>query len=132
MPLPASQSNLSILSILLQYGFIHNITRGSLAGPSTQQYLTSALASRRLWVDLKYRPDDRPVLETMSPVSKPSRAVYMDSQELLRFATGRRAKFVTPLAMGEIAVVDCGPNGWWEARDAIKRGFGGEVVARVA
>lgn len=56
----------------------------------------------------------------------------MDTQELLRFSTGRRAKFVKPLAMGEIAVIDCGPNGWWEARDAIKRGYGGEVVARVA
>lgn len=56
----------------------------------------------------------------------------MDAQELLRFSTGRRAKSVTPLVMGEIAVIDCGPNGWWEARDAIKRGFGGEVIARVS
>lgn len=90
------------------------------------------MASRRLWVDLKFRPDDRPVLENMSAVSKPSRKLKMDDQELLRFATGRRAKFIKPLDMGEIGIVDCGKHGWWEVRDAIKRRLGGEVVARVS
>lgn len=56
----------------------------------------------------------------------------MDKDELLRFATGRRAKFVKPLDMGEIGIVDCGEKGWWEVRDAIRRGYGGEVVARVS
>lgn len=72
------------------------------------------------------------MLEKMSVVSKPSRMLKMDKDELLRFATGRRAKFVRPLEMGEIGVVDCGKEGWWEVRDAIRRGYGGEVVARVS
>ena len=85
-----------------------------------------------MWVDLKFRPDDRPVLEKMNVVSKPSRKLTMDKDELLRLATGRRAKSVKPLDMGEIGIVDCGKNGWWEVRDAIRRGYGGEVVARVS
>lgn len=132
IPLPSTKDNLSILSILLQHGFIHNVTRGTQTGPNPVSYTSASPAARRLWVDLKFRPDDRPVLEKMNVVSKPSRKLTMDKDELLRFATGRRAKFVKPLDMGEIGIVDCGKNGWWEVRDAIRRGYGGEVVARAS
>lgn len=55
----------------------------------------------------------------------------MDREDLLRFVSYRRSKFVPPLAMGEIGVVDCGKEGWFEAREAVRRGVkGGEVVAR--
>ncbi|KAN0064407.1 hypothetical protein ACQY0O_002605 [Thecaphora frezii] len=130
--IPSTADNLSIVSILLQHGFIHNVTRGTITGPSASAYQAAGVASRRLWVDLKYRLDDRPVLEQMRAVSKPSRKLTMDTDELLRLATGRRAKTVQPLHMGEIAIVNCGKQGWWEARDAIKRKLGGEVVARVS
>ncbi|ETS62271.1 hypothetical protein PaG_03344 [Moesziomyces aphidis] len=130
IPLASTKDNLSILSILLQHGFIHNVVRGTQTGPSPTSYTAASPAARRLWVDLKFRPDDRPVLEKMNVVSKPSRKLTMDKDELLRLATGRRAKFVKPLDMGEIGIVDCGKNGWWEVRDAIRRGYGGEVVAR--
>lgn len=132
IPLASTKDNLSILSILLQHGFIHNVVRGTQTGPSPTSYTAASPAARRLWVDLKFRPDDRPVLEKMNVVSKPSRKLTMDKDELLRLATGRRAKFVKPLDMGEIGIVDCGKNGWWEVRDAIRRGYGGEVVARVS
>ncbi|PWZ00380.1 ribosomal protein S8 [Testicularia cyperi] len=132
IPIASTKDNLSMLSILLQHGFIHNVTRGTLTGPAPTAYPSAPVASRRLWVDLKFRPDDRPVLEAMNLVSKPSRRLAMDKDELVRFATGRRAKFVKPLEMGEIALVDCGKDGWWEVRDAIRRGLGGEVVARVS
>ncbi|SPO41685.1 related to MRPS8 - mitochondrial ribosomal protein, small subunit [Pseudozyma flocculosa] len=130
--IPSTKDNLSIVSILLQHGFIHNVTRGTVAGPSTAAYNQAGVASRRLWVDLKYRLDDRPVLESMSAVSKPSRKLSMATDELLRLATGRRAKTINPLEMGEIGIVDCGKNGWWEIRDAIKRKLSGEVVARAS
>ncbi|GAK66207.1 ribosomal protein S8 [Moesziomyces antarcticus] len=122
IPLASTKDNLSILSILLQHGFIHNVVRGTQTGPSPTSYTAASPAARRLWVDLKFRPDDRPVLEKMNVVSKPSRKLTMDKDELLRLATGRRAKFVKPLDMGEIGIVDCGKNGWWEVRDAIRRG----------
>ncbi|KAK0525459.1 hypothetical protein OC835_005602 [Tilletia horrida] len=132
VPLPHTADNLSISSILLQHGFIHNVTRGTAAGPSPAAWRTAPLSARRLWVDLKYGADDRPVLEKMTLVSKPSRKLHLSNEELLRFATGTRAKFVPPLKMGEIGLVQCGGHGWWEVRDAIKQGLGGEVVCRVS
>ena len=105
IPIASTKDNLSILSILLQHGFIHNVVRGTQTGPSPILYTSASPAARRLWVDLKFRPDDRPVLEKMNVVSKPSRKLTMDKDELLRFATGRRAKFVKPLDMGEIGIV---------------------------
>jgi small subunit ribosomal protein S8 len=119
-------------NILLHQGFIYNVTRGTLAGPSPSDWLKAGLPDRRLWIDLKYRADERPVLEQLTVVSKPSRKLLMDSSELLRLATGRRAKFVKPLVLGEIGLVNCGKAGWFEVKDAIRRGLGGEVVARAS
>jgi len=134
IPLPYTKAALGLTSILLHHGFIHNVTRGTLQGPSPSQFLQASEPSKRLWVDIKYSNDDRPVLGHALPISKPSRKIFLDSRELLRLITGRRAKFVTPLQLGEIAVVRCkGKDGeeWVEARDAVGRGLGGEVVARV-
>ncbi|KAE8215002.1 hypothetical protein CF319_g2292 [Tilletia indica] len=132
VPLPHTADNLSMSSILLQHGFIHNVTRGTAAGPSPTAWRTAPISARRLWVDLKYGSDDRPVLEQMQLVSKPSRKMSLTNEELLRFATGTRANFIPPLRLGEIGIVKCGAHGWWEVRDAIKQGLGGEVVCRVS
>ena len=129
---PATKDNLAMANILLHQGFIYNVTRGTLAGPSPSDWLKAGLPDRRLWIDLKYRADERPVLEQLTVVSKPSRKLLMDSSELLRLATGRRAKFVKPLVLGEIGLVNCGKAGWFEVKDAIRRGLGGEVVARAS
>ncbi len=129
VPVPATTDNLSMAQILVQQGFLYNVTRGTIAGPGPQHWNVAPLPERRLWIDLKYRADERPVLEKLEVVSKPSRKVHMDEEELLRFATGRRAKFVPPLKLGEIGLVNCGKSGWWEVKDAIRRKLGGEVVA---
>jgi len=131
VPIPSTIDNLSIVSILLQHGFIHNITRGTISGPSPTNFTTASIPARRLWVDLKYKANDRPVLESLNLISKPSRKISLDKDELLRFVTGRRAKFVTPLKMGEVGIVNT-RLGWMEAREAIRRGTGGEVVARAS
>ncbi|KDN40535.1 ribosomal protein S8 [Tilletiaria anomala UBC 951] len=132
VPVQATKDNLSMAQILLQQGFIYNVTRGTLAGPSPATWNKAGIADRRLWIDLKYRMDERPVLGNMSLISKPSRRLVMDTGELLRFATGRRAKFVKPLTLGEIGLVNCGSAGWFEVKDAIQRGLGGELVARAS
>jgi small subunit ribosomal protein S8 len=134
IPLPYTKAALGLTSILLDHGFIHNVTRGTPSGPSPAQFLAASVAAKRLWVDVKYANDDRPVLGHALPVSKPSRKIFLDPQELLRLITGRRAKFINPLELGEIAVVRCkSENGeeWLEAREAVGRGLGGEVIARV-
>jgi len=132
VPIPYTKANASIMSILLHHGFIYNVTRGTIAGPSAVDWNAAPEVRRRLWIDLKYRNDDRPVLERMNLVSKPSRHLFMSKDELLLWATGRRAKFVTPLRAGEIGVVDCGKHGWFEAKEAMRRKLDGEVVCRVS
>ncbi|WFD45109.1 hypothetical protein MPSI1_003786 [Malassezia psittaci] len=132
VPIPNTKANLWITSILLQHGFIYNVTRGTVAGPNTQEWNRVSDVRKRLWVDLKYRADDRPVLESMNLVSKPSRKLLMNSEELLRWVTGRRAKFVTPLRAGEIGIINCGKHGWLEAKEAMRQKLEGEVVCRVS
>ena len=101
VPIPYTKANVAISAILLQHGFIYNMTRGSIAGPSAVDWNTAPDVRKRLWIDLKYRADDRPVLERMNLVSKPSRHLSMTKDELLLWETGRPAKLVTPIRTGD-------------------------------
>lgn len=126
-----TRQNLGILSILLRSGFISSLTRGTVSEPSPDAFREAGEAQRRIWVDLKYR-DDRPVLTNMELVSKPSKNIFMDASEVRRICTGRRAKNVKPLRMGEVAVIRTkNPEyEWVEAREAMQLQLGGEVICR--
>lgn len=138
VPVPATNANTSILAVLLQQGLIHSVSKGTVEHPSSPAaYNNSPQPARRLWVTLKYSPvTQRPTLSTLELVSKPSRKIFMDRDEMIRWSTYRRAQFVPPLNMGEIGIVESHTGGrpdgrWWEVREAIKRGVrGGEVVVR--
>ncbi|KAI8444244.1 ribosomal protein S8 [Phakopsora pachyrhizi] len=110
---PSSSLNLSILSVLLEHGFISNLTRGTVEGPDPKGFKDPELpiARRRLWVELKYR-DEQPVLRKISLVSKPSVRVHMYRQQLLDYITRTGG-----LGLGEICLVR---GGIWEARQAIR------------
>ncbi|KAI0700204.1 hypothetical protein BC835DRAFT_1453338, partial [Cytidiella melzeri] len=92
----------------------------------------SRRGARRIWAELKYR-EDRPVLTSMELVSKPSKRISMTWTELLRICSGRRAQYVKPLGLGEIAVVRTSnkEHEWLEAREALQLKLDGEVVCRV-
>lgn len=127
-----SNQNLGILNVLLRHGFVSSLIRGTAAGPSPDAFiLTTNAAHRRIWAELKYR-DDRPVLNTFQLISKPSKRIYMDNEEILRFCSGRRAQQVTPLGMGEIAIVRTSnkEHEFVEAREAVQLGLSGEVLCR--
>ncbi|KAG6856486.1 hypothetical protein H0H87_003954 [Tephrocybe sp. NHM501043] len=126
-----STQNLGILSILLRSGFISNLVRGTVAAPDPHLFHSTGDAQRRIWANLKYR-DERPVLNHMELVSKPSKRVFMDVSELRLICSGRRAQTVKPLGMGEIAVVRTRDreNEWLEAREALQLGLSGEVICR--
>lgn len=126
-----TKQNLGILTILLREGFITNITRGTIFQPSPTEFHTVGVAQQRIWADLKYR-DDRPVLNSMSLVSKPSKKVHLSMGEIRLICSGRRAHTVKPLGMGEIAVVktEDKENEWLEAREALELGLNGELICR--
>jgi len=130
---PHTTQNLGILSILLRSGFITSITRGTIEAPSPEKFVDAGAAQRRIWVDLKYR-NDRPVLENMHLVSKPSKRVFMDTSEIRRLCSGRSAKTVKPLGMGEIAVLRTNNKEyeWLEAREALQLHLSGEVICRAS
>ncbi|KAG9122035.1 hypothetical protein FRC07_001753 [Ceratobasidium sp. 392] len=132
---PHTTQNLAILSVLLRSGFISSLTRGTHLAPSPEDFNAAGPAQKMIWADLKYS-GDRPVLTAAQLVSKPSKRITMDRAEIKRLCTGRRAKFVSPLGFGEIAVVKTEPapdrpSTWLEAREALRLGLGGEIVCRV-
>jgi ribosomal protein S8 len=123
--------NLGILSILLRSGFLSSLTRGTISAPDPTAFPHVSDSQKRIWADLKYR-DDLPVLSNMELVSKPSKRVYMDLSEIRLICSGRRAGTVTPLGMGEVAVVQTKDreHEWVEAREALALKLSGEVVCR--
>ena len=74
------------------------------------------------------------MLNYMSLVSKPSKAVNMSVAQIRLICSGRRAHTIKPLGMGEIAVVKTKDkeNEWLEAREALEMGLGGEVICRAS
>jgi ribosomal protein S8 len=131
IPLSHTKQTLGVLNILLQGGFIIAVTRGTQLAAEPQAFLEAGIAERRIWAQLKYR-DDRPVLNAMSAVSKPSRRVFMDKDELRHWATGKAVNNIRPLGMGEIAVIKTleKEQEWLEVREAIRLGLRGEVICR--
>ena len=131
---PSSQ-HLSLLTLLLSHGFLTSLhygtadTSSASTPPVPAAFPHARLTDRRIWAELKYR-HDRPVLQSMALVSKPSRRVVMDSDEVRRFVRGNRVRFVAGLRQGEIGVVRTN-QGWMEGREAVSRALGGELVARV-
>lgn len=128
---PDTKMNLAISMILYRQGFISSVQRGNHLEPDKKVVKTQPhnIASRRLWLDLKYR-DNKPVLQKMSCVSKSSKRVYMNVEELKNLTTGKRAKFIPPLKLGEIAIIGTS-RGVLEIKEAIEQNHGGEVLCRV-
>ncbi|GAA5842367.1 hypothetical protein JCM9279_005364 [Rhodotorula babjevae] len=134
VPLAPTKQHLSLLSLLLSHGFVSAVSYGSTSTsaavpPNPASFTTARLSDRRVWAELKYR-NDRPVLDKMRLVSHPSRRVFMDSDEVRRFVKGSRVKFVPGLGLGEVALI-ASNEGYVEGREAVRRGLGGEVIARV-
>lgn len=134
VPLLPTKQHMSLLSLLLSHGFISSMSYGStstsaVTKPDPVSFQEARPSEKRVWAEMKYR-QDRPVLNKMQLVSNPSRRVFMDKVEVARFVKGARVKFVPGLTLGEVALIHS-RAGWVEGREAVRRGLGGEVIARV-
>ena len=88
------------------------------------------VASRRVWLGLKYW-DNRPVLEHMRMVSKPTRRIWMGVKECAELARGRDTGMVKGLRqVGECMYLTT-DRGILEIRECVERGLGGMVLCRV-
>ncbi|CAZ82284.1 unnamed protein product [Tuber melanosporum] len=140
----ASRSRLSITSIipsklhlgialaLQDHGFISSVTRGDTAGPDAEETPTTQenIARRRLWLSLKYH-DNEPVLSRMKLVSKPTKRIHMGVLGLQNLAAGKQHDFVQPLEAGEIMLLSTDKGVILEARQAVERRIGGQLLCRV-
>lgn len=137
--LPYTQSSLAITSLLLRHGFISSVTLGTPSHPSPTDFAALEPPARRLWVGLKHR-NGVPVLRRMNIVSKPSVRIHVDREELGRILSGKRAKNVSGVGIGEVLVVRVpedrkmgrkGAELYKEGWEAWRAGLGGEILCRV-
>lgn len=134
--------NLNLAVALHRSGFLSAVYRAGPHPPTMEQMLTQApepvthanVATRRLWLGLKYW-DGKPVLSKARAISKPSRLVHIETQELARIARGLPTKvkggIIPGLNLGECLFLST-PRGILEAREALSRKLGGLVVCRVS
>lgn len=108
-----------------------DVPEGSQWGEVDEGVVTQEnIASRRLWVGLKYF-NNRPVLEKIKLVSKPKRRVWMPVLDLEQLARGERRGYVKGLrAVGEAMFVST-DQGIMEIRECTERRIGGMLLCRV-
>ena len=88
------------------------------------------ISSRRLWVGLKYW-NQRPVLEKMGMVSKPTRRVWNNVPQLEMLVKGEKVGYVKGLrGVGESMYLST-DRGIMEIREAVERKVGGMLLCRV-
>ena len=142
------------LSLLLQkQGFLSTVTLGGptppakllppahteeATSPTTQKSIVEQVeevtqqnrASRRLWLGMKYW-DGEPVLRKMKLLSKPTKRIWLSSDELGEIVRGKDCKFIRGLRqVGECIFVST-DKGLMEARECVERKIGGQVLCRV-
>jgi ribosomal protein S8 len=136
--LPYTGYSLAITSILLRHGLLSSVTLGDHTRPDPTVFNETELKNRKIWVNLKYRGGDA-VIRRLDLISKPSQRVFVTKKELGLILTGRRAKNVSGLGIGEILVVKTDPTAtrrgrdvWMDGWEAWRTGLGGEIVCRAS
>ncbi|KAI7834327.1 30S ribosomal protein S8 [Kickxella alabastrina] len=128
--IPETKLNLSVSRVLYSQGFVSSVTRGTHLGPDDTYTPTTNLnvAERRLWLSLKYY-QDQPVLRAMKCITKPSRKVNCNANQLQILASGQPWGIIKGIIPGEIMVVST-TKGILEIQEAVKIGLGGTLLAR--
>ncbi|KAH6853941.1 ribosomal protein S8-like protein [Chaetomium sp. MPI-CAGE-AT-0009] len=134
--IPNTKYNLRLALALHRAGLIASVTRGGPRPPEfplsteSEPVTTENVATRRLWVGLKYW-DNQPVVRNLTPVSKPSRLVTATLPELNKVARGFPVGPIKGLTLGETLFVST-DRGVLEVREALERRLGGLVLCRVS
>lgn len=94
--------------------------------PITQENI----ASRRLWLGLKYWRNE-PVLGKMQMISKPKRRITIDVEGLRRVVRGEDSGYVGGLRSPGESLYLSTDRGLLEARECVEKQIGGLVLCRV-
>lgn len=87
-------------------------------------------AKRRLWLGLKYW-NNEPVLKHMKLISKPTRRIWLTSEDLAKITRTRESAFVKGLTHPGECMFLTTDRGILEARDCVERRIGGMALCRV-
>ncbi|KAK0387161.1 hypothetical protein NLU13_5474 [Sarocladium strictum] len=140
--IPSNKYNLHFALALHRSGFFSSVYRAGPHPPTAEQMasvppepVTAAnVATRRLWLGLKYW-DGKPVLSKANVISKPSRLMTVNIEQLAKLTRGFPAKLdggvVQGLNLGECMFVSTS-KGVLEAREALAKKLGGVLMCRVS
>ncbi|KAB8229346.1 hypothetical protein ETB97_009182 [Aspergillus alliaceus] len=144
--IPNTQLHLKLCLALQNSGYISSVVRGGLTPPPQHNLLgvptandeiegvksltQSNVASRRLWLGLKYWQSD-PVLGNMSMVSKPKRRITIDVTGLRQVIRGEKSGYVEGLRSPGESLYLSTDRGIMEARECVEKQVGGLVLCRV-
>ncbi|GAB7338065.1 hypothetical protein MBLNU457_4433t1 [Dothideomycetes sp. NU457] len=147
--IPLSKMHLSLTLLLQKQGFLSSVTLGGKSPPAklvptphtddpatlaaaanVEEQVTQAnRASRRLWLGMKYW-DGEPVLRKMQMVSKPTKRIWISSEDIQKIVRGHDAAHVKGLTrIGECLFITT-DKGIMEARECAERRIGGMVLCR--
>lgn len=87
-------------------------------------------AQRRLWLGLKYW-NNEPVLKHMKLLSKPTRRIWVTSEDLAKITRTRPAGYLSGLTHPGECMFLTTDRGILEARECVERRIGGMVLCRV-
>lgn len=87
-------------------------------------------AKRRLWLGLKYW-NNEPVLRHMKLISKPTRRIWLTSEDLGKITRTRESSYVKGLTHPGECMFLTTDRGILEARDCVERRIGGMALCRV-
>lgn len=96
----------------------------------TEPVTQANIASRRLWLGLKYWQSE-PVLGKVTAVSKPKRRIVMDLPALRKVIRGSRSGTVEGLRSPGECLFLATDRGIMEARQCVEKKIGGLVLCRV-
>jgi ribosomal protein S8 len=140
--IPNNKYNLHLALALHRSGFFSSVYRSGPQPPTAEQMVAqvpepvtnATVAKMRIWLGLKYW-EGRPVLNKAAIISKPSRLLTVDVEELGRLTRGFPTKvkggMVQGLDVGECMFVSTS-RGVLEVREALARKVGGVLMCRVS
>ena len=136
--IPNNKYNLRLALAMHRAGLLASVTRGgpqppppeALLSHETEPVTSANVASRRLWLGLKYW-NNEPVVRNVEAVSVPSRVVHATLKDLGSVARGFPVGPLKGLNLGETMFLST-DRGVLEAREAIDRKVGGLVLCRVS
>ena len=142
---PSTNLHLGLAIALQNAGFISTVVRGGSTPPPPHLLLrhpssndegseiepvtAENVASRRLWLGLKYW-NSEPVLNKLTMISKPKSRIWIDVEGLRAIVRGNRSHYINGLRQPGECMFLTTDRGILEARECVERRTGGMVLCR--